>query len=118
MAAADDEAYEYYADPKNRVPAGPGRSRTAKSTHVPIRFTPEMIADVKQLAEKDRKTVSSWIRDVVEEEVERRQPRIPRSIGISPRSVTHWLVSTAVGIDSSRSSTVATTTDAALGVGS
>lgn len=73
--SSDDEAFEYYAGPKNRVPAGPGRRRATKSTHVPVRFTPEMIADVKRLAEKDRKTVSTWIRDAVADEVDRRVSR-------------------------------------------
>lgn len=71
----DDETFEHYANPDNLIPAGPGRSRAAKSTHVPIRFTPEMVAEVKQLAKVDRKTVSTWIRDVVSAEVERRCPR-------------------------------------------
>ncbi|UQX10261.1 hypothetical protein [Candidatus Mycobacterium methanotrophicum] len=105
MAAADDEACEYYADPKNQVPAGPGRSRTAKSTHVPIRFTPEMIADVKQLAEKDRKTVSTWVRDVVGAEVERRRPRWPQSVASSTGQ--NWTI-TASGDLTSQPSTVAT----------
>lgn len=59
------------------TPHGPGRSLNRKplSTHVPIRFTPDVIAQVKRLAEKDRKTVSSWIRDAVEDEIERRRSR-------------------------------------------
>lgn len=110
MAMPDDESmYEYYADPENRVPGGPGRRRASKplTTHVPIRFSPEVIAEVKRLADMDRKTVSSWIRDVVEEEVERRRPRIPRSVGSGAPPVAHWTVSTAVAIDSPESSTVA-----------
>jgi hypothetical protein len=88
----DESMYKYYADPDNRVPAGPGRARKSKplTTHVPIRFSPDAIAEVKQLADKDRKTVSSWIRDVVEDEVERRRPRIPLSIGLQGVPVTHW----------------------------
>jgi predicted DNA-binding protein len=91
----DDEAmYEYYADPEHRVPAGPGRRRASKplSTHVPIRFSPEVIAEVKQLAEKDRKTVSSWIRDVVEAEVDRRRPREPHSFALAAAPPTiNWV---------------------------
>jgi hypothetical protein len=119
MTMPDDESmYEYYADPDNRVPAGAVRRRVSKplSTHVPIRFTPDVIAEVKKLADKDHKSVSSWIRHVVEEEVERRQPRIPHSVGTGARVVTHWLVSSAVAINSSESSTVPTAID--LGVGS
>jgi hypothetical protein len=53
---------------------GRGRRRLAPtlSTHVPIRFTPEAIDAVKILAEADNKTVSSWIRDLVDAEIERR----------------------------------------------
>lgn len=90
MAISDDEAYEYYANPENLVPAGPGRRRKAKSTHVPIRFTPEMVAEVKQLAEVDRKTVSTWIRDVVSAEVERRHPRRPESRASSTGQ--NWII--------------------------
>jgi hypothetical protein len=105
MAAADNEAYEYYADPKNQVPAGPGRSRTTKSTHVPIRFTPEMIADVKQLADKDRKTVSSWVRDVVAAEVKRRRPHWPQSV-VSSTSSSNWTVVAPSGAITSQPLTV------------
>jgi hypothetical protein len=99
MPEDDDAMYEYYADPDHRVTAGPGRRRVSKplSTHVPIRFSPEVIAEVKQLAEKDRKTVSSWIRDVVEAEVERRRPREPRSIGcLAAPPTINWRVSNLV----------------------
>jgi len=76
---SDAEAYAHYADPDNRVPAGEGRRRRTKpmSSHVPIRFAPDVIAEVKDVAREDRKTVSSWIRDTVERELERRRPRYP-----------------------------------------
>jgi hypothetical protein len=107
MAMADDESmYEYYADPENRVPSGPGRRRASKplTTHVPIRFSPEVIAQVKQLADMDRKTVSSWIRDVVEVEVERRRPRIPRTVGGALPVTGHW--TTDSGVVAAQPSTV------------
>jgi hypothetical protein len=108
MAMADDESlYEYYADPDNRVPSGVGRRRASKplTTHVPIRFSPEVISDVKQLADTDRKTVSSWIRDVVEAEIERRRPRYPESVGFRASPVMHWTgvvtesESVSIGVD-------------------
>lgn len=76
---SDEEAYAYYADPDNREPAGPGRRRSTRpmSSHVPVRFAPEVIAEVKRVAREDKKTVSSWIRDTVERELERRRPRYP-----------------------------------------
>jgi hypothetical protein len=92
---ADDESrHKYYSDPENRVPAGPGRRRASKtlSTHVPIRFTQEVIAEVKQLAEKDRKSVSSWIRDAVEAEIERRRPRETQSFApVSAPPTINWV---------------------------
>jgi hypothetical protein len=105
MTMPDDQAmYEYYADPDNRVPAGPARRRASQplSTHVPIRFSAEVIAEVKQFADNDHKTVSSWIRDVVEAEVERRRPRWPHSISNESWTVT---VSPSGGV--TESSTVA-----------
>jgi hypothetical protein len=107
MAMPDDESmFEYYADPDNRVAAGPGRRRATKplTTHVPIRFNPEVIAEVKQLAETDRKSVSTWIRDVVEAEIERRQPRIPESVGNEVTPDVHW--TTNLGVAIGQSSTV------------
>lgn len=43
------------------------------SSHVPIRFTNEAVEEVKVFAEEDHKTVSSWIRDLVDDEIRRRQ---------------------------------------------
>jgi predicted transcriptional regulator len=65
---------DYYAKPENQVPAGPGRRRRSPrlTTHVPIRFSPDVIEVVKKLADTDRRTVSSWIRTVVDQEIERR----------------------------------------------
>lgn len=81
----DEEAFNYYADPDNREPGGPGRRRKAsRSAHVPVRFHPNMIAEIKRFATKDRKTVSSWIRDLVERELElRRQIQTSTASGIS-----------------------------------
>jgi hypothetical protein len=98
MTMADDESmYKFYADPDNRAPAGPARRRAAQplTTHVPIRFSTEVIAEVKQLADKDSKTVSSWIRDVVVEEVARRRPRVPQSLGLVSAPSMNWTVSSS-----------------------
>jgi hypothetical protein len=104
MAMAYDESmYEYYADPENRTAGGPGRRRTSKplTTHVPIRFNPQVIGEVKQLADTDRKSVSSWIRDVVEAEVERRRPRYPESVGLqAPPVMLCWTADSDVVIES------------------
>jgi hypothetical protein len=62
-------------DYSEQVPAGPPRrlGRRPLTSHIPIRFRPDVIAEVKKYADEDRKSVSSWIRDLVEREVERRR---------------------------------------------
>lgn len=91
MRMNDEEAAAYYEDDEHQEPAGPGRhrSRRALSTHVPIRFRPEIISRVKILASRDGKTVSSWIRDLVDREIERRLPA-PRSKGTQAKEI-RWL---------------------------
>jgi hypothetical protein len=78
MTYDDDAAAAFYSNPKNREPAGPPRGRAGQarllSSHVPIRFRPHTISKVKAIAERDGMTISSWIRGVVEREVERRMP--------------------------------------------
>jgi hypothetical protein len=77
----DDAAARRYEDPENLTPAGPARrvrsqpSRAGLGKHVPVRFSAELIAAVKRLADMDGTTVSTWIRTVVGREVERRRPR-------------------------------------------
>ena len=74
----DKSAAEFYADPANRRMVGPGRRRAGQgrllSNHVPVRFAASMIARIRTLAARDGLTVSSWVRKVVEREVERRMP--------------------------------------------
>ena len=48
------------------------------------RLRPETIAKVKILATRDGKTVSAWIRGVVEREIERRLPA-PRTEAVQSR---------------------------------
>src|SRR6266496_2742040 len=69
-------------NPENRNPVGPraraGQARMLTS-HVPIRFRPQTIEKAKIIAERDGMTVSSWIRGIVEREVERRMPASPQT---------------------------------------
>jgi hypothetical protein len=89
----DDAAAEHYSNPENRKPTGPPRARAGQArlltSHVPIRFRPQTIAKAKAIAERDGMTVSSWIRGVVEREVER---RIPTSQTHQSASGTAWRV--------------------------
>src|SRR6266567_1452239 len=89
MAKTDKEAFDFYSDPENQEPIGHARRKARKgmTSHVPVRFRPETIAKVKILAARDRKTVSGWIRGVVEREIERRLPA-PRTEAMQPRKVT------------------------------
>jgi hypothetical protein len=70
------------AGPESQNPVGPrarvGQARMLTS-HVPIRFRPQTIEKAKVIAERDGMTVSSWIRGIVEREVERRMPALPQT---------------------------------------
>ena len=93
MRMSDEEAFEHYKDPENRKP-GDGVYEVPQrvlSRHVPIRFRPQTIAKAKAIAERDGMTVSSWIRGVVEREVERRMPAPPQTHGSQIRTTT-WRV--------------------------
>lgn len=67
---------------EDRSPVGPraraGQARLLTS-HVPIRFRSQTIERAKAIAERDGMTVSSWIRGIVEREVERRMPALPET---------------------------------------
>jgi hypothetical protein len=80
------EAYEFYEDPEHLAAAGPGqrRKRPMKSGMIPVRFTQDMIAAVKRFASQDGVTVSTWIRQLVGRELQRRQPSTTAAaIGLS-----------------------------------
>lgn len=67
-----DEEHEFYAQPENQVPLGRPRRRTAKLTApIPVRFPPELLDKIKQRAEADDRSISSWIRRAVEHELDR-----------------------------------------------
>ncbi len=87
MRMSDEEAAEYYRQPDHQEPSSaPARRRSTPglSEHVPIRFRPDVIANVRILAANDQKTVSTWIRDVVEREVDRRLPPSSKSGAFRP----------------------------------
>ncbi len=94
MRMSDEEAFAHYKNPDNRKPAG-GVYQVPKSAltrHVPIRFRPQTIAKAKAIAERDGMTVSSWIRAVVEREVERRMPAWPQTRRSQARTTTWQIV--------------------------
>lgn len=67
-----DEEYEFYADPTNREPQGPPVRRGRRlGAPVPVRFDEALLERVRERAEADDRSVSSWIRRAVEHELER-----------------------------------------------
>jgi hypothetical protein len=50
------------------------RPRAKLSGHVPVRFSNDVITQLRALADHDGVTVSTWIRQVVSREIERRVP--------------------------------------------
>jgi len=86
MSDRDNAAAAYYEDPENRQLTGHASRRPGQAprliTHVPVRFSAAVIERVKELAGEDGKTVSSWIRDVVDREILRRARS--RTVGVDP----------------------------------
>lgn len=90
MTERDNTAAAFYENPEHRRLTGQARKRSGQAprltTHVPIRFSTAVIERVKELAAEDGKTVSSWIRDVIDREVLRREQ--PKTVGLTPSL--HW----------------------------
>ncbi|MEX2658842.1 MAG: hypothetical protein WD232_04020 [Acidimicrobiales bacterium] len=72
----EDEVIMDYGKPENQVPAGPAvrRTKDVMGAHVPVRFPAATVAVIKDLASSDGVSVSSWIRTVVNRELQRRRP--------------------------------------------
>ena len=66
-----DEDYEFYARPENQVPQGPPRRRSRMTEPIPVRFPPATLDEVRRRADEDKRSVSSWIRRVVEHELDK-----------------------------------------------
>jgi Arc-like DNA binding domain len=66
------EEHDFYSKPENQVPVGAAvRRRKRMGDPVPIRFPDEVLTRVRQQADADDRSVSSWIRRAVEHELER-----------------------------------------------
>ena len=65
------EEHDFYADPENQIPQGPARRRNSKLTElVPVRFSPDTLAKIRDAADADDRSVSAWIRRAVDHELE------------------------------------------------
>jgi predicted HicB family RNase H-like nuclease len=62
-----DDEYDFYSQLENQEPQGPGRRRLTAT--VPVRFSPELLEQVRAAAAVDDRCVSSWIRRAVEHEL-------------------------------------------------
>lgn len=70
-----EREYELYQDPDHQRPQGPGRRRKGKLTEiVPVRFPEEVLDAVREKADAEDRSVSSWIRRAVEHELDQERP--------------------------------------------
>lgn len=65
-----EQEYDYYARAANQQPQGPPRRRQSRlSEMVPVRFTPELLGEIRRRAKADDRSLSSWIRRAAEHEL-------------------------------------------------
>lgn len=76
--ASDAGAFAYYDDPENRRPAPDAEvrrrrplSRKVLDNHVPVRFSADTIAQIREVAAAEGLSVSAWIRRLVDRELAR-----------------------------------------------
>ena len=68
------EEYELYKDSEYQRPQGSARKRKAKLTEmIPVRFSRDVLDEVRRLADADDRSTSAWIRRAVERELERQR---------------------------------------------
>ena len=77
----DREAHEFYANPANLRAVGSGRRRSGSrlTTMLPVRFRPEVIEAVKNIASEEGITASAWIRRAAQRALERPHDLVPGS---------------------------------------
>jgi hypothetical protein len=66
-----DQEYEFFSQPENQEPQGPAhrRRQSRLSEMVPVRFAPEVLAEIRRRAGADDRSLSSWIRRAVEQKL-------------------------------------------------
>lgn len=73
----DQDVYSYYDDDENVAVEGPAVAPTRRaklSSHLPVRFSPTVLASARAFAAEDGLSISAWVRWLVEKEVMRRTP--------------------------------------------
>ncbi len=66
-----NEEHEFYDKPENQKPRGKPRRRKNRLTElVPVRFEPDTLEQIRNAADADDRSVSSWIRRAVEQELQ------------------------------------------------
>jgi hypothetical protein len=65
-----EQEYDYHAEADNQQPQAPPRRRQSRlSEMVPVRFTPELLDEIRRRAEAEDRSLSSWIRRAAEHEL-------------------------------------------------
>jgi hypothetical protein len=67
-----DEENTFYAQPENQVPQGPPirrRKTTKLSAAIPVRLPEDVLAEIRERAADDDRSVSSWIRRAIDHEL-------------------------------------------------
>lgn len=78
-----EQEHELYKDAKNLEPQGRAvRRRTALTRTVPVRVSSEMLDEARRAAEAEYRSVGSFIRLAIANELERRRPVRRRSATI------------------------------------
>ena len=74
-AMTPEQEHAFYAAPANQVPQGPPVRRRSRSgplsVPVPVRLPEEVLAQVRERAAADDRSLSQWIRRAVEHELTR-----------------------------------------------
>lgn len=71
----DKDVYSYYDNEAAFESDGPAvapKRRARLSSHLPVRFAPDVLAAAKRFAVMDGVSISTWVRRLVEREVTRR----------------------------------------------
>jgi hypothetical protein len=69
----DQEAHDFYADPEHLKIAGPGRKhpKDELTEHMSARISPSLLAQVISAAAAEDRSVGSWVRRALRNELER-----------------------------------------------